>query len=164
MMKIKLLCVFILLMNSGLLISCESSKAENENVKKFEIATVKAVIYEANKVYGERFTKGDKRFYEEKYVRDACIMPENIAEICGRENIKNYYYGSGEKNKLKITITPKDIIGGEEVVVEIGGYELFDETSKSIDKGKFIATWRQEDGKWKLHREIWNTDNPKEEK
>ena len=29
----------------------------------------------------------------------------------------------------------------------------------SVDNGKFIAIWKQEDGKWKLFREIWNTNN-----
>jgi hypothetical protein len=28
----------------------------------------------------------------------------------------------------------------------------------SVDKGKFIALWKQEVGKWKMYREIWNYD------
>ncbi|MEQ1923390.1 MAG: hypothetical protein ABL952_12860, partial [Pyrinomonadaceae bacterium] len=127
----------------------------------FDIKTVEATIDEANKVYGNRFTENEAQFYIERYTQDACIMPENMPEICGRENIRKHYYSNGENSKLKIAITPKSFIGGENAVIEIGGYEIFDDGGKSLDKGNFIATWRPENGKWKLHREIWNSDIPK---
>jgi hypothetical protein len=44
------------------------------------------------------------------------------------------------------------------MVVEEGDYVFPDGKGGSFDKGKFIALWKPEDGKWKLYREIWNTD------
>jgi ketosteroid isomerase-like protein len=52
----------------------------------------------------------------------------------------------------------REIYGNEDLVVEEGTYNFPDGKGGSIDKGKFIAIWKQEDGKWKLYREIWNTD------
>jgi ketosteroid isomerase-like protein len=28
------------------------------------------------------------------------------------------------------------------------------------DKGKYIVVWKKEDGKWKLHRDLSNSDLP----
>lgn len=150
-----------LALSAMVLIACNTSKQENLDLKKFDIAMVKMVIDEANKVYNDRFTKDDAAFYVEKYVKDACLMPISAPEICGRENIKNYYYGKGENTKFKIIITSKEVLGGENMVVETGSYEVFFANGKKHDNGKFIATWQQEDGKWKLHREIWSSDLPK---
>jgi len=44
--------------------------------------------------------------------------------------------------------------------LEEGSYDFPDGKGGSFDKGKFIAIWKQEDGRWKLFREIWNSDNP----
>ena len=30
----------------------------------------------------------------------------------------------------------------------------------SAEKGKFIVVWKEENGKWKMHRDIWNSDAP----
>jgi ketosteroid isomerase-like protein len=53
-----------------------------------------------------------------------------------------------------------NIYGNESLVVEEGTYNFPDGKGGSFDKGKFIALWKQEGGKWKLYREIWNTDMP----
>jgi len=44
--------------------------------------------------------------------------------------------------------------------VETGKYELFVGDKVSAEKGKFIVIWKEENGKWKMHRDIWNSDAP----
>jgi ketosteroid isomerase-like protein len=29
--------------------------------------------------------------------------------------------------------------------------------SMQLDKGKYIVIWKQQEGQWKLHRDIWTT-------
>jgi ketosteroid isomerase-like protein len=29
-----------------------------------------------------------------------------------------------------------------------------------MDRGKYIVVWKDEGGKWKLHRDIWNSSLP----
>ena len=50
--------------------------------------------------------------------------------------------------------------GTEELVTEVGSYTMTDKAGKEIDKGKYIDLWKMEDGKWKLHRDIFNSDMP----
>ncbi|GAF78655.1 unnamed protein product, partial [marine sediment metagenome] len=44
--------------------------------------------------------------------------------------------------------------------IEEGRYTLYAEGDQIADQGKYIVTWKKEDGQWKLHRDIWNTSNP----
>jgi ketosteroid isomerase-like protein len=43
---------------------------------------------------------------------------------------------------------------------EEGVYEIKTKDGKQLDKGKYIVLWKKEDGKWKLHRDISNSDLP----
>ena len=52
------------------------------------------------------------------------------------------------------------MFGGKDGVTETGTYEMFVDKNVSVDKGKFIVLWKQVDGKWKMHRDIWNSDMP----
>lgn len=57
-----------------------------------------------------------------------------------------------------IKITTQEVMGGAETVSEMGSYEMFGDKNMSLDKGKFIVVWKQENGKWKMHRDVWNSD------
>jgi ketosteroid isomerase-like protein len=64
------------------------------------------------------------------------------------------------------TTTPTDVYGNNDIICEIGTYELsFNMTNQSTpmtDKGKYVNIWqKQSDGSLKIKTEIWNSDvNP----
>ena len=43
---------------------------------------------------------------------------------------------------------------------EVGVYTFTDDKGVVFDKGKFIVLWKNVDGKWKLFRDIFNSDMP----
>jgi ketosteroid isomerase-like protein len=126
----------------------------------FAIAAVREHIAAANKVYGERFKQDDPGYYEARYTPDACAMPEKMPAVCSPDAIRAYYYNGGGNKDFNIVIEETAVYGGPEAVIEEGRYDFPDGKGGSFDKGKFIAVWKQEDGRWKLHREIWNSDIP----
>jgi ketosteroid isomerase-like protein len=126
--------------------------------EKFDLNAVKAVVEKANKTYGDRFTNNDSRFYQDRYCKDVVIFPANHARVVGVDSIRAYYYNGGQNKELTILITTTDFYGSLDLVVEEGDYDFPDGKGGSSDKGKFMALWKQEEGKWKLFREIWNTD------
>jgi ketosteroid isomerase-like protein len=133
----------------------------NENKKpetQFDITAVKNHIIEMNKTYGNRFMTNDTAFYTERYCKDAAVYSPQVPAVKGREAIINFFYQDGNNKEAKIELPAGDIYGNAELVVEEGTYNFPDGKGGSVDKGKFIALWKQEDGKWKLFREIWNTD------
>jgi ketosteroid isomerase-like protein len=59
---------------------------------------------------------------------------------------------------INVSLTTEEVMGGPEVVIETGTYELSGIANKSLDKGKFVVAWKKEDGKWKMQRNIFNTN------
>ncbi|NOT50332.1 MAG: nuclear transport factor 2 family protein [Chitinophagaceae bacterium] len=142
-----------------LLASCSQHKHDHDGSAKFDIEPVRAHIDNANKTYGERFTSNDTAFYAARYCMDAVIMPEQMGAIHGRDSIRHFNYNGGNNKDFKISITATSVYGSADAVIEEGVYTFPGDDGVIYDKGKFIAIWKQEDGKWKLFREIWNTDN-----
>lgn len=144
-------------------VACNHTNDEKQNDqpadKKFDLIVVQNHIHQMNKSYGDRFTNHDTSFYNERYCKDIMIMPEQMPQITGRDSVRLFNYNGGNNKELRIVVTATGVYGGPEVVVEEGAYEFPDDKGGSLEKGKFIALWKQEDGKWKLFREIWNRDN-----
>lgn len=136
-----------------------NDKTNQASPESFDLSHVTEYINEMNKVYGERAVRNDIDYYKARYTEDACSMPPNFQIQCGIESILKLSY-RGPRYQTRDVVTAVRIYGGPSVVIEEGTYEIFDLNDKLIVKGKFIALWKQEDGKWKLYREIWN-DDPK---
>jgi ketosteroid isomerase-like protein len=84
----------------------------------------------------------------------------SVPAVIGRDSIRAFFYAGGNNGEAVIELPIGSVYGNEDLVVEDGTYNFPDGKGGSVDKGKFIALWKQEDGKWKLYREIWNTDLP----
>jgi ketosteroid isomerase-like protein len=140
------------------IVSCNQNEKKPVTETKFDITAVKNHITEMNKTYGNRFMTNDTAFYIERYCKDAAVYSPQVPAVKGREAIINFFYRDGSNKEAKIELPAGDIYGNAELVVEEGTYNFPDGKAGSVDKGKFIALWKQEGGKWKLYREIWNTD------
>lgn len=128
--------------------------------KEFDIEAIKAQINKANEKYADRFTSNDSLWYIERYCKDACDFPPNEKPICGVDSLRKYFYGDGKNEPITMILKSTNIYGSKEAVVEEGIYDFPDGKGASFDKGKFIAIWKEEGGKWKLYKEIWNSDLP----
>jgi ketosteroid isomerase-like protein len=135
-----------------ILFSCEPQN------KDFKLEDVKAFINRSNKIYNERYLVNDINITNQKYCKDACIMPTKSPKICGTPGISVHYFNDGKNHDLNIEVVAKNIYGGPVYVNEEGVYKIDDKNGKTLDVGKFIAIWKQENKSWKLYREIWNTD------
>ncbi|HQR94782.1 MAG TPA: DUF4440 domain-containing protein, partial [Sediminibacterium sp.] len=145
------------------LTSCTSQKTESPEASattSFNLDSVKAEIAASNATYGSSFASGDSAAFVAHYTTDGCVMPENTPKLCGAGPITAFFNGGMKMGMKDIKLTTEEVMGGPEVVVETGSYEILGDNSVSFDKGKFIVSWKKENGKWKMHRDIWNTNNP----
>jgi ketosteroid isomerase-like protein len=60
----------------------------------------------------------------------------------------------------KIELNTIEVWGDENFITEEGLFEIKTKDDAQIDKGKYLVLWKKEDGKWKVHRDISNTDLP----
>ncbi len=127
-----------------------------------DLEQAKTQIAEMNKTYGDGFVNGDSSLFLNHYTKDACVMPPQAPKLCGVEGVDGFFkVAYGKMGVRNITVAADEISGGPTEVMEVGQYELFGDSAKtkSLDKGKYIIVWKQEDGKWKMHRDIFNTSN-----
>lgn len=145
------------------LLSCSSEKTEKPATTastSFNLDSVKAEIIASNATYGASFANGDSAAFVAHYTADGCVMPENAPKLCGAGPITAFFNGGMKMGIKDIKLTTEEVMGGPEIVVETGSYEILGDKAISFDKGKFIVAWKKENGKWKMHRDIWNTSNP----
>ena len=136
--------------------SCKTEE-KKETTPVFNLDAAKIAIAASNKTYGEGFAKNDSLLFIAKYTKDGCIMPANAPKLCGSQAIAMFFKGAKSNGVQNVSLTTEEVIGGPEVVVETGVYELLGAANKSLDKGKFVVAWKMEDGKWKMHRDIFTT-------
>jgi ketosteroid isomerase-like protein len=126
-----------------------------------DITIVKKQIDDLNKSYGKRFSSNDANYFKEHYCKDAKIFPANMPAVDGLESIRTFYFDDGRNAAMgNIIVTATSVFGNDEMVVEEGLYDFPDGKGGTFDTGKFIVLWKKEDGKWKMYREIWNTNLP----
>lgn len=120
---------------------------------------MKADIMAANQKFTDAFQKGATTM-SNYYTSDAQLMPPNSDVVQGTDNISAFWkgaYGMGVKKAKLETMTAEQ--SGDQVI-EIGRYTLYGDKDAQLDAGKYIVIWKQENGGWKLHRDIWNTNTP----
>lgn len=148
------------------LFACNSDAPKTETAttattaSSFNLDAAKADIAASSETFGSAFANGDSVNFASHYTSDACINPSNMPKMCGTAAITAFFNGGYKMGIRGIKITTAEVMGGIDAVVETGTYEMFADKNVSIDKGKFIAVWKQENGKWKMYRDIWNTDMP----
>ena len=159
-MKHSFIKFFAVVLVTGFICSCNTETAKTEAAAGFNLDSVKAAIAASNKVFGASFATGDSVAFANCYTSDGCIYNANMPKICGTAAIQSFLsigYKSGLRN---VVLTTEEVMGGKEAVVETGTYEVFVENNVSVEKGKFVVAWKEENGKWKMHRDIWNSDAP----
>src|SRR4051812_46478296 len=141
--------------------SCSSSPATNTaktTDPAFDLPHAKQSIENNMKKFSEAALKGDSATVVGIYHTDAKVYPPNMP--AGNKNLMGSLAVGLPKTGVKtFTLNSTDVSGNAEQLVETGTFEMGD-GSKIIEKGKYVDVWKQENGEWKLWRDIWNTDRP----
>lgn len=145
-------------------IACNDAATDNTIATKdstaYDAENVKEYIKKEGAAFEEEVKRGDSNAIAAHYSSDALIMPSNSEVVKGNDIAG--FWGSAIRNfgikELKLDIT--DVTGDGNVVAETGNYEMFGADNKSLDKGKYIVVWKKEDGKWKIYRDIFNSNLP----
>jgi uncharacterized protein (TIGR02246 family) len=126
----------------------------------FDLSIAKTEIEAMNKKFMEAVSKGDSVAVASYYTADAKFMGPNAAAVVGRGNIQSDIGGLIKAGLTKLVLTTTEVWGNENFVGEEGVMTLSTADGKPVDQGKYIVLWKKEDGSWKLHRDIFNSDLP----
>lgn len=139
-------------------ISCTPSKKENEAT--FDKVAAMQAIEKENQIFTEAFNKGDSLNIANGYATDAKFMPPNQKPVSGTKDIQSAIAGFIKAGASGLTIKPVEVWGDETMLTVEEEWFMTDKDGKEIDRGKALELWKMEDGKWKLFRDIFNSDLP----
>jgi ketosteroid isomerase-like protein len=136
----------------------ESATTEMSDEPKRDTVDYKAVIDETNKTFANAMVKGDSATLVSLYHPDASVYAPNM-EKTDPKTMASMASGMPKMGITSFNLEAKEVYRGDDVVTEVGTFEMGD-GKKTIDKGKYIVIWKKDGDKWKLFRDIWNSDNP----
>lgn len=108
---------------------------------------------------------GNRNFeaLDQIYTVDARILPPGAPMISGRKPIKDFWANLIQSvNAKSAVLASVDVMPAGDDVVEIGRATLRVEPqgqSAAEMEVKYVVYWRQEDGLWKWHVDIWNQNS-----
>ena len=119
--------------------------------------SIQAEMQKVNTLFGEAVVKG-RNFaaLDQIYTVDARILPPGADLIEGRKNIMGFWQAavaSMNVQDAKLVSVNAHLAGDS--IIEVGRAKLFLPEGKFAEV-KYVVEWKQEDGAWKWHTDIWN--------
>jgi ketosteroid isomerase-like protein len=133
---------------------------KKDTVAAFDVSAVKSIIDENNKIFGDAVVKGDSAALVNLYATTAHMFPTNMPPIETYDGIKRFFGEFAKAGVKEFKLESVDVYGNGDNVIEEGKYTQGDGKGKIVDQGKYIVIWKQENGKWKLYRDIFNSNMP----
>ena len=153
-----------LLIGFAMLSSCNNADTsrkitETQIKSSFDLTVVKKEIEEANQNFMDLVAKGDSVGLANSYTADAKFMSAGAPAVVGRANIQKAMSDIVNSGITKVDLRLKEVFGTEDLIAEEGELTLYVK-DKAVAEEKYIVLWKKEDGKWKLFRDIFNSNLP----
>lgn len=116
-------------------------------------------IAETNRRFEAAFAEGDPaRAAREAYTRDARVMPPGGPTMIGREAAEQFWAAAaGQLGITAVTLETVDLQPLGDGAYEVGRGVLTVGGGQQV-AAKYVVIWRQEDGRWRWHVDIWNME------
>lgn len=132
----------------------------------FDLAKAQKELESINQKLSEYMVKGDAAGIASAYSSDGYLMPDKSSIVKGRENITKFwsdFISSCKASGIEIgglEITIKELLGDKNLLTDVGEFVFIKKNGDRFWKGKYIEVWKNENGKWKVHREMTNSNEP----
>jgi uncharacterized protein (TIGR02246 family) len=151
----------LVLLAGMFLIACNNTETKIESIKPtFSLADAKKEIDEVNKKFMDFVAKGDSAGIASLYTTDAKLMFTGAPATMGQAGIQSVFGGIIKSGVTKVDLKTVDVFGTEELLAEEGSVTIYVKEA-AVGEEKYIVLWKKEDGKWKLFRDIANSNSAK---
>ena len=136
------------------LLICSFSTAYGQNSASATIDLQKAKIKidSLDKQFAQYYFQGDSVAIYNMYAKDA-----RLESLKGNEILLSWgkqIRASIKNDTRNLIFTTTSLSTDSEFLVELGTYEFKDSKGSPKHKGKYLVVWKQEDGTWKLYRDM----------
>jgi len=110
------------------------------------------------------YNGGDAAGVVALYAEDATLNAPGVSVAHGRAAIQEYFSKDiPATHAAGVTMDvgePTDRAISGDIAWETGAWTAKDKSGTTVDKGKYVTTYRKRDGKWLMAADIWNSDAP----
>jgi uncharacterized protein (TIGR02246 family) len=121
---------------------------------------VRDAIVAANGNFKTTFKAGDAAGMAALYTENGQLLPPNSDFVTGRPALQTFWQAIMDMGIKEAGLETVEVESHGDTAIEVGKYTLKGEGGQVLDNGKYIVIWKQEDGQWKLHRDIFNSSMP----
>ena len=123
-----------------------------------------AAITEINKKWQELIVAKDAKEISELYAEDGQMLPPNTPKAVGRTALEQAWNGFVSIPGMALTFETEKFTFAQsgDLAVEVGTYKFItgEGATQVTDIGKFIVTWRKQDGKWQILTDMFSSNSP----
>jgi ketosteroid isomerase-like protein len=101
------------------------------------------------------------------YTADAVMMPPNMATVHGRDSIRAFFTVMNSTKGITLALKAVAVWGSGDAAIEQGRWTFTWAADAKrppgvppVDSGKYLVRWVQQNGKWLMAQDIWNSDTP----
>src|SRR5262249_15279677 len=94
------------------------------------------------------------------YTETGRLYPPNQPIIEGREAIAAFWDGAMKTGVRQVALRTNEVVSLGMFAAETGEAILTGADGPVIHEGKYIVIWQRVDGRWRLHRDCWNSSRP----
>ncbi len=116
---------------------------------------VRAEVEAGNRAFIAAFLRGDAKGVANLYTEDAQVIAPGSSVARGRSAIAAAWQKSIDAGVKDLTLETADVESSGDLACETGVVRLVAKDG-GLTEGRYVVVWKRADGKWKLHRDIWN--------
>jgi ketosteroid isomerase-like protein len=122
------------------------------------MSPAQADIRTTNQLFERAVMERDLTLLDAVYTENARILPPGAEAVTGRENIKHFWQAALEGMKVRaVQLQTVEFEASGDFAYEIGHASLQLQSGEPAPAAvKYVVVWKQENGRWKWHVDIWN--------
>lgn len=157
-MKIQNLYV-VLSTTAYFIFACNNPSSDTKETGTFDLSKETEWVKNEVKKFSNDLKKGDSTALATYYSSDALVMPPNMGSVIKKDIVS--LWGEAIRMGVKdIKLNITEVSGNENLLLEVGTYEMYGDNNMQLEKGKYMSALKKENGSWKVFRDIWNSNEP----
>ena len=121
---------------------------------------IRSQIESANKEWMAAFKACDATALANLYTGQGQLLPANSDFVRGKAAIRSFWQGGIDMGFKDAILETVEVEAYGDTAIEVGRYRIFVGGGTVADHGKYVVVWKNEGGRWKIHRDIWTTSQP----
>lgn len=121
------------------------------------MSELRTAIDQANGNLAGALGRGDAAGMAACYTTEGELLPPGSDRVAGHDGIEAFWSAVMDMGIASARLETVELEDRGDTAIEVGRYALGTADGEVADEGKYLVVWKNENGGWKLHRDIWNT-------